>query len=307
MRHIIKDLRMAIAVLVKSQHKEKLDDREADIIKAIISHKKVNKNGIKLLILFVIVYSIVLFAYNFEDITASALYNIKYYDQLSDVYLYYIENADQPESNVSADNNKVKMYTLLYNNGAADAVKSSNRTVLKCILNKQYKEMTLDSRYINNMTNALLQNGYEISESNLRQCESGINTIFNSNNYSIYNAVEKRHLSGVVILLMIINSPVAVLVYIVLLAVIILKLFNSISLYRIKKIVILLFLIAGLIYAFAGYILPGIVLSILLKMQAVVMLETVIVQVISQILTGCICCIIFNVLYKKYCKIIEWK
>lgn len=231
MRHIIKDLRMAIAVLVKSQHKEKLDDRETDIIKAIISHKKVNKTGIKLLILFVIVYTMVLFAYNFEDITASALYNIKYYDQLSDVYLQYTENADYPESD--------------------------------------------------------------------------INTIFNSNNYSIYNAVEKRHLSGVVILLMIINSPVAVLVYIVLLAVIILKLFNSISLYRLKKIVIPLFLITGLIYAFAGYVLPEIVLSVLLKMQVVVMLETVIVQVVSQLLTGCICYIILNMLYKKYCKIAE--
>lgn len=59
-----------------------------------------------------------------QDITASALYNIKYYDDLSDVYLKYMELDDtQIKSNKDVyESEKTKIYTLLYNNNSAIAV-----------------------------------------------------------------------------------------------------------------------------------------------------------------------------------------
>ena len=86
-----------------------------------------------------------------QDITASALYNIKYYDDLLDVYLKYMELDDtQIKSNKDVyESEKTKIYTLLYNNNSAIAViKSSNRYVFECLKDKQYKEYDSDNIHI---------------------------------------------------------------------------------------------------------------------------------------------------------------
>lgn len=86
-----------------------------------------------------------------QDITASALYNIKYYDDLSDVYLKYMELDDtQIKSNKDVyESEKTKIYTLLYNNNSAiAAIKSSNRYVFECLKDKQYKEYDSDNIHI---------------------------------------------------------------------------------------------------------------------------------------------------------------
>lgn len=307
MKHIIMNMKTALGILVKSKRNEKLNDEEINIVKKITSNKKAGRSGVKLVLLFVIIYSVILLVYDFEEITASALYNIKYYDELSDVYLKYMELDDtQIKSNKDVyESEKTKIYTLLYNNNSAiAAIKSSNRYVFECLKDKQYKEYDSDNIHIKNMTESLIESGYKISESNIKECESDINTIFNSNNYSIYNAVEKYGMYSVIIIFIIINSRAAIFIYIVLFAIIILKLFNNISLYRMKKMIIPAFFITGIIYAFTGYILPEIILSVLLKKQAVIMMGTAIMQIIWQTITGCIGCILLNILYKKYCKIL---
>lgn len=308
MKQIIMNLKIALNILTKSKHKEKLNDVDINVIRKITSHKSVGKRGVKLLIFFIILYSFILFAYNFENIIASSMYNIKYYDQLSEVYLQYIELNDMQIKNNSNiyNDEKVKIYTLLYNNNSAiDAIKNSNRHILKCLFDKQYKEIDSDNKQIKNMTNYILENGYKINENSLKECESDINTIFNTNSYYIYTAIEKRNIFGIIILLVFLNNPVVIFVYILLLVIIILKLFNTVSLYRMKKIIIPIFFVIGILYSFNGYILPNIILSTLLKRQAIVMMGTVIIQMISHILIGCICWVIFNKLYKKYCMILN--